>query len=365
MHEMWTVADGSQLDDVLESFSEGHVVYAPSPGHDGRYRWLRADRWLRDRHTLAPYRPTEPLKSLLLAPREQIGVLDGPGAPSTLETPVETRMVLGVKSCDLASLKVQDHVFLDGGCTDPHYARSRESTIVVSCDCTSHLEVCFCPVVGQQPYAEDGFDINIAPTPRGYCIESGSARGSALIDRAGAALAPASDALLEARSDERAQLTSTLVDHGRATTGLEPGLDLRRAVEDTFDSKLWEAFAADCVECGACNFICCTCHCFSLVDGRDDAGRAARWKQWDSCLFAGFARTAGGGTPRPTRASRLRNRFDKKFVYFPQAIGDYACDGCGRCTEACIGRIDIREVLKRAVDESVALHADSGDDRAD
>ena len=30
--------------------------------------------------------------------------------------------------------------------------------------------------------------------------------------------------------------------------------------------------------------------------------------------------------------------------------------------EACIGKIDIREILKRAVDESGVVHADSGDD---
>ena len=28
------------------------------------------------------------------------------------------------------------------------------------------------------------------------------------------------------------------------------------------------------------------------------------------------------------------------------------CDGCGRCAEACTGKIAIRDVLKRAVDES-------------
>ncbi len=365
MMQMWTVAEESRLDDVLESFGDGYVVYAPSPAPDGRYRWLRGDRWMPDRHTLAPYRPTEPLKALLFPPREQVGAWPSAGAPSKLDTPVEPRIVLGVKNCDLASLKVHDHVFLGGGCVDPQYARARESTVLVSCDCTGHLDVCFCPVVGEQPYAETGFDINVSPTAFGYCIESGSARGAALIERAGALLAPADDALIEARREGRERLTRVLVEHGLATSGLAPGLDLRRAVEDTSDSKLWQTFAADCVECGACNFICCTCHCFSLVDGRDGAGRPARWKQWDSCLFAGFARTAGGSSPRPTRASRLRNRFDKKFVYFPQALGRYACDGCGRCTEACIGRIDIRKVLKRAVDESVALHADSGDDRTD
>ena len=98
-----------------------------------------------------------------------------------------------------------------------------------------------------------------------------------------------------------------------------------------------------------------------LADGLDDRDNPARCKQWDSCLFPGFACTAGGN-PRPKRAQRLRNRFDKKFIFFPQEVGHYACDGCGRCTEACIGEIDIREVLKRAVDESGVVHADSGDD---
>jgi ferredoxin len=133
-------------------------------------------------------------------------------------------------------------------------------------------------------------------------------------------------------------------------------------VEGSLETDLWADFAADCVECGACNFICCTCHCFLLAEGLDTGRRPARTKQWDACLFANFARTGDGGNPRPSRAERLRNRFDKKFSFFPQVLGRYACDGCGRCTEACIGKIDIRDVLKRAVDESNAIHAYSGDD---
>jgi ferredoxin len=92
----------------------------------------------------------------------------------------------------------------------------------------------------------------------------------------------------------------------------------------------------------------------------DAQGKQARGKLWDACLFDGFARTAGGGTPRPFRAERLRNRFDKKFSFFPEVLGRYACDGCGRCTEACIANIDIRDVLRRALNDSTALHADSG-----
>ncbi|MFC1461893.1 4Fe-4S dicluster domain-containing protein, partial [Verrucomicrobiota bacterium] len=79
----------------------------------------------------------------------------------------------------------------------------------------------------------------------------------------------------------------------------------------------------------------------------------ARVKQWDSCLYKNFARVAGGGNPRKHRGERLYNRFDKKFNFFPEILGIYACDGCGRCAEACTGKIDIREVLKRMVDEQL------------
>ena len=137
-----------------------------------------------------------------------------------------------------------------------------------------------------------------------------------------------------------------------ARRGLRSEQDLQHAVQESFALPLWEDFATDCVECGACNFVCCTCHCFLLADGFCEASCPARVKQWDSCLFEGFGRVAGGGNPRALRSERLRHRFDKKFNFAPDVLGFYACDGCGRCTEACIGKIDIRAVLKRAVDDA-------------
>ena len=44
---------------------------------------------------------------------------------------------------------------------------------------------------------------------------------------------------------------------------------------------------------------------------------------------------------------RLRNRFDKKFNFFPDQIGRFGCTGCGRCSEACAGKIYIDEVLSK------------------
>jgi formate hydrogenlyase subunit 6/NADH:ubiquinone oxidoreductase subunit I len=340
---------------VLTALTENRDVYALAE-EDGQYRLVRADRWIPDQHTLGSYRQIEPLKSLLFRPREYLGAWSG----SSDREPMAERIVIGVKNCDLSAVEIHDNVFLNGDVQDPLYAEARDNTILVTADCTGYLEVCFCPAIGEQPYPTDLFDINISPTPHGHLLETGTDRGADVLLAAQRFLKPADEALLDARETQRATMEQKLLENA-AASGLSPKMDFRGALETTFESSLWEDFAADCVECGACNFICCTCHCFLIADGLDAHDNPARCKQWDSCLFPGFACTAGGD-PRPRRAQRLRNRFDKKFIFFPEVLGRYACDGCGRCTEACIGKIDIRAVLKRAVDESGAVHADSSDD---
>jgi len=351
----WTLLDAYGLDDVLLALSKGREVYAQEGHEKGSSRLSKSTKWQTGFHTLGSFRPTEPLKSLFFPAREFVGHWNDSGP----REPLPERIVLGVKNCDLSSLAIFDHVFLHGVARDPYYSEARDKTLLVTTDCSGQHETCFCPVVGEQPWAEQGFDINIARTIEGPVIEDGSARGARALQAVEEMLEPAGTGLLDEleqqRSDRYDELVEQCQDHG-----LEPGLDLQAAVEGSFESGLWADFSEHCVECGACNFICCTCHCFLLADGVDAQGKPARAKLWDACLFNNFARTAGGGTPRPFRAERLRNRFDKKFSFFPQVMGRYACDGCGRCTQACIARIDIRDVLRRALNDSTALHADTG-----
>ena len=69
--------------------------------------------------------------------------------------------------------------------------------------------------------------------------------------------------------------------------------------------------------------------------------------QWDSCFHAGYARMAGGGTPRLQLTERFKNHYYHKFVSFPRNWGITACSGCGRCVDACMGKIDKRKCLHR------------------
>ncbi|MGI9515921.1 MAG: 4Fe-4S dicluster domain-containing protein [Pirellulaceae bacterium] len=355
------LAQGCSIDGFLSALSRGLEVYALEPGEHGQFHLVRADRWDPERHVLGSFRQVEPLKSVLVPPREYLGsILESQDKRPVDCPPTPGRIVIGVKNCDLAGLKIQDHVFLGLTPEDSGYAELREKTILITCDCTDCLDVCFCPVVGQQPYAEKGFDINISPLSSEYLIEAGSSKGVQLLEGVNELLVPADDLLLAERDQSREKMLNRLVEQARQH-GLEPDMDLEAAISGAAKSTLWSDFAADCVECGACNFVCCTCHCFQLADGTAN-GQPARGKQWDSCLLMNFARVAGGANPRAGRAARLRNRFQKKFCYFPSVMQSYACDGCGRCTEVCIGNIDIRAVLKRAADETESVHADDGDD---
>ena len=332
-----------QLPAVLERICQNHQVFALQECDDG-YHLVQSDTWRPETHTLGAYRPVEPLKSLVFRPRMFLGPVNR--ERSSLS--IEPRVVIGVKNCDVSALKVHDHVFLNMEPADPYYAEARDKTLVVSCDCTDCRDVCFCPAVKEQPYVKEGFDINLSPVEDFFIIEGEGERGEKVLHSAEEYFQPADEESLRKRDEKRSEMYER-AKKVASEHGLEPGLDFQRAIKESIGADLWQAFAEDCVECGACNFVCCTCHCFLLSDGKTKQNVAARVKQWDSCLYKAFARVGGGANPRPLRAERLYNRFDKKFNYFPDVLGTYACDGCGRCIEACTGKIDLREVLKKAL----------------
>jgi ferredoxin len=245
-------------------------------------------------------------------------------------------------------LAIQDHVFLKTDPEDPFYSQNRKNTTIISCDCTNAKETCFCLAMDGAPYANTGFDINLSPVGDGFLAEVITPKGTELVSRFRMFFKPGTSRDAEIRESGRKKVVSEVRSfiEKRETPGT--GV-LSGAVAKTYnDSAMWQEFASTCVECGACNLVCPTCHCFLLFDERDNV-KSDRYRIWDSCLYNTFARVAGGANPRRHLWERLRNRFDKKFAFFPEIVNKYACTGCGRCIEACPGDIDIREVLKGLV----------------
>jgi len=294
--------------------------------------------------SLGTARAVEPVKMFVYPPREDLGGYFegedvGKAAPVAL---------VGVTGCDLRALRVQDAVFLGGEYKDPYYEERRQNLLVVSMDCARACDVCFCTFFEQSPYPEGGFDVNLSPLSGGadgYVVEAGSAKGEELLGRQ-AGLADASAEQLGRRDAQRRQVTEQVARQAEAA-GLASSKQVTEKLRASRDkgAEFWDRHANKCVECGACNFICPACHCFLLVDVEEKGG-FRRFKNWDSCLYPSFARVAGGANPRARRVERLQNRFEKKFDFLVSTMKLWGCTGCGRCTEACAGDIDIREVLK-------------------
>jgi ferredoxin len=144
------------------------------------------------------------------------------------------------------------------------------------------------------------------------------------------------------------ELTKAKGRYAEVTRGMAPGpwdLDAVRArLYERFDSPAWEEIASRCVSCGACTFVCPSCHCFDVAD-EGKHGRGARVRFWDACTQKLFTLHASGHNPRERKAARYRQRVLHKFHYFHASWGENLCVGCGRCVVACPVNVDIREAV--------------------
>ncbi|UCB46412.1 MAG: 4Fe-4S dicluster domain-containing protein, partial [Spirochaetota bacterium] len=287
-----------------------------------------------------------PLKLFFTRAREKVADGFSDKLPGESAKPL---CIVGAKACDLKGFKVQDFVFKEGDFLDPFYIRAREENLIISSDCTFAIETCFCTAVDVEPYPTEGFDINLSEISGGFVVEVGSQKGNAIVDGKAQLFESATDTQIAERDKIRNRVKEEVKKNIRSNK-IPLQNKFKGIIEKNFESDIWKDEAQTCVECGACNTICPTCHCFLLYDQKDKK-RMERLRIWDSCMIKDFALVAAGVNPRPWLWMRLRNRFEKKFDFFPKLAGIYACTGCGRCISACPAKIDIRKVLQRLVED--------------
>lgn len=297
-------------------------------------------------------RPLEPLKTFIYPPKEIATRYFEKSFPS-VKAPFPKRLIWGVKGCDLASLKTWNLTFLPGDLADPEYKRRLEDTILISSDCLEVEETCFCHLVEGSPFAQEGFDLNLSLIAEGFLVELGRDKGRKLIEENLELFRPASLEEKKLRDENRAKTKAKLTEINKCFEFKKP---LTGIVKESYTSPDWREVAQDCIECGACTNICPTCYCFLLYEGKKrDLEEFLKMKIWDSCQLLNFARVAGGENPRKRLYERLRHRLVHKFDYFPERSGLIACTGCGRCIEACMGKIDMREIFKK-LSETTEAH---------
>jgi ferredoxin len=330
------VVSSAALAALVRELAETHDVFAPREvgGRLVLSRWTPAAG---DAPLWNAFRLSEPLKSVWFPP----GLVVARWPPAADAPAPRPRVLFGVKACDLKAVACLDRVLRDHEFRDPAWCAARESTLIVAGDCTDCSETCFCTMLGDEPHPTGLYDLCLSPAEGGYLVESGSQQGDRLVEERAELFAPAAPEQVVRRERARAELRERVRRQNQRFPVRDP---FEKSVAKHQRTRIWAALAATCVECNACNMVCPTCHCFLLHDARAGPG-AVRLRLWDSCFSAGHARMAGGLTPRLQLTERFRNHYQHKFVTFPRNWGVTACSGCGRCIEACMGRIDKRQCL--------------------
>ena len=278
------------------------------------------------------------LKPLLFSPRETLWqVTRGPdgalGFSRHIDTPPPTA-VIGLRSCDLAALKLQDQHFMLGEYSDPWYAARRSSLLLVAVNCTHPDDTCFCTSTGDGPAADSGFDLLLDELDSGFVVQAGSDAGKRLMEQL-----PVSPV----RADQLEK-----VDHARqaardAQTRRLPAGDLCDALTARHDHPRWTEVAGRCLSCGSCSQVCPTCFCNSEHDEpRLDGGASEHVRQWDSCFTEGHSYIHGLVVRKDVR-HRYRQWLTHKLGTWHRQYGRSGCVGCGRCIAWCPVGIDICE----------------------
>jgi ferredoxin len=327
---------------LLENLKNDYEVYVPVKKDDHYFYKKYID--FTDDIVISEVRAFEPLKSFFFRAREIVAENFKSDIPQKFQKPY---CIVGVKACDLKGLQIQDYVFENHDYQDPFYIDMRKNNLIISADCTSTIDTCFCLALNVKPYPLENFDINLSVVGEDFVIEVGSQKGKILVEKYSSLFKEVKEDFISQRDKQRKKVIKR-VEENIKQNDMPHQDSFKNIIERGYESNIWADEASNCVECGACNTICPTCHCFLLYDQKSE-NKMARLRIWDSCMIKDFAQVAGGANPRPELWMRLRNRFEKKFDFFPKVADIYACTGCGRCISACPAKIDIRKILNGLV----------------
>jgi sulfhydrogenase subunit beta (sulfur reductase) len=256
------------------------------------------------------------------------------------EPKVEPAVVFGVRPCDGRAMVRNDRVFFCGPC-DPYYQARRDKVVFVGLACNAPPSPnCFCVSVGGSPHSEDGLDVLMTELDGRYHVK-------ALTDKGKDIVSSASDLFQDLTAPDKKEVTNA---HAIALEHPQRSISsmgtVVEALRRNFDSPLWDKLAQACIGCGACTYLCPSCHCFDIND--EVTGKSPltgeRVRTWDNCQFPDFTMHSSGHNPREDTGARLRQRICHKLLYFVENHNMQQCTGCGRCITHCPVGIDIVKI---------------------
>lgn len=253
--------------------------------------------------------------------------------------PEENSILFGLRPCDARGIGLLDKVFSGDDFEDPYYLIRREKSLIVSLACQHPRMSCFCSSLNSGPHAEEAADIILFETSDAYLLKALSDKGEQLVKEV-------SGLLSKPKASDQGELEKQkkAAEKKLATSFKLDKLD--KKLGENFEHQTWDEIHEKCLGCGACTYLCPTCHCFDIIDEAN-----CRIRSWDSCQFCLFTLHASGHNPRPAGREKMRQRIMHKFSYCPDNFDETFCVGCGRCIQCCPVNFDIRSVVNGLAEE--------------
>ncbi len=259
--------------------------------------------------------------------------------PTTEDPP--QRAFIGVRSCELHAIAIQDQVFTGGRYVDSTYQARRDNILVIAVNCGEAGRTCFCVSMETGPKATFGFDLALTEIldvdQHYFTVEIGTARGESILQA------------LPHREAESAEQEAAAAASANAANQMGRELDthgIKELLYRNLEHPRWQEVADRCLSCANCTMVCPTCFCSTVEDTTDLTGEEAqRVRRWDSCFNQDFSYLAGGSV-RGSTLSRYRQWMTHKLATWYDQFGSSGCVGCGRCITWCPVGIDITEEVR-------------------
>lgn len=339
------VRDGAIIFDELQ-----HAKQLPWGIQDeqapGQYRLKQTDL----NEAFAWANGPQAIKPLLFKPQESLWRVerDANGKLSFKEAPAIAKplALLGVRSCDLAAMAIQDKVFISDTYQDQRYRQQREKLLLIAVNCGYAAKTCFCVSTQTGPKAKQGFDLALTEVDGGFTVEVGSDKGQEIIDTL---------KLTAAESTQTQQADSNSQRAADMQTKKMPknnSRELQSILMQNLNHPRWDEVAERCLSCGNCTSVCPTCFCHHETEKANlDGTGSEHEREWDSCFSAGHSYIHGQLIRGDTK-SRYKQWLTHKLGTWWEQFDTSGCVGCGRCIAWCPVGIDITEEMTALAKDS-------------
>ncbi len=256
--------------------------------------------------------------------------------PEELENPKFA--FIGVRSCELHAIAIQDKVFIQGPHIDSVYQINRKDLFTVAVNCGQAGGTCFCVSMQTGPKVNSEFDLALTEVlekdKHYFVVETGSDRAQSIIEN------------LDLRTAENQELkiAEEIIDNTAQNMGRFLDTEgIKETLFENLEHPRWEEVANRCLSCANCTMACPTCFCSTVEDVTDITGdHAERWQKWDSCFTMDFTYIHGGHVRNSTK-SQYRQWMTHKLASWIDQFDSSGCVGCGRCITWCPVGIDLTE----------------------